>query len=326
MPHFARRRPALALALAVLAPVCAAAGGCATTTHETRLKHDAYDAKKKLTRELIVRGDWANAFAYADDLHRERPDDPEVLVLRGTVFRERGLPAEGEADLREALRLDEDEAEAHAALAVLYDTTLRGSQAEPEHRRAVKLQPKNVGYLNNFGFSLFLRGKNQEAIGFYQQAARLDPTSQRVRTNLGFAYAASGDLRRAAREFEIAGTPAEAKNNLGFAYERRGDFSHAYELYLEAARMDARFAKARANLVHAAQALGREVPSEAVLAPPPEPQPQSQADTAPAGPSVSPGAPFPMLSPKSPPQSQTQPTPSTPSLQPMQSLDEEKRP
>jgi Flp pilus assembly protein TadD len=112
---------------------------------------------------------------------------------------------------------------------------------------------------------LFLRQHFKDAISAYESAARLAPLSQRVRTNLGFAFAATGDLRRAAREFQMGGTEAEAKNNLGFAYERRGDMANAYELYIEAVRLDPKVERARSNLVHAALVLGRPVPPEAAL-------------------------------------------------------------
>jgi hypothetical protein len=136
-------------------------------------------------------------------------------------------------------------------------------EAEAEHRRR-SLAPKNPAYLNNLGFSLFLRQRFKEAIKSYESAASLAPMSPRVRTNLGFAYAATGDLRRAAREFQMGGTEAEAKNNLGFAYERRGDMANAYDLYVEALRLDPKAARARSNLVHAAVVLGRPIPPEAV--------------------------------------------------------------
>jgi Flp pilus assembly protein TadD len=244
------------------------AGGCASQGAATR-GSETFEVRKKLARELIARGDWGTAFAYADDLHRQRADDAEVLVLRGTIYRERGMPGEAEADLKDAVRLDDRLAEAHAALGILYDVTRRPLQAEPQHRQAVKLAPGNAAYLNNLGFSLFLRSKIRDAIDCYKEAARLDPTSRRVRTNLGFAYAASGDLRGAAHEFEMGGTPAEAKNNLGFAYERRGDLKSAYDLYLEAARLDPKSTHAHSNLVHAAAVLGRDVPAD--VSPPPAP-------------------------------------------------------
>ena len=241
--------------------VILAAGGCAS--QESALNRETYETRKSLTRELIVRGQWPSAFSYADSLHRERPRDAEVLVLRGTIYRERGMWTEAEADLLAAVQLDGRSAEAHAALGILYDLTLRPDAAEPQHREAIKLAPNSVAFLNNLGFCLFLRGKIRDAITYYEQAARLEPTSQRVRTNLGFAFAASGDLRRAAHEFEMGGTPAEAKNNLGFAYERRGDFTHAYDLYLEAAELDPQSTRARSNLVHAAHELGRPLPAAA---------------------------------------------------------------
>jgi Flp pilus assembly protein TadD len=242
----------------------AAIGGLGACATQSQLGSDTFEARKKLTRELERRGEWTPAFAYADQLHRERPRDAETLVLRGTVYRERGMWGEAEKDLLEALSLDGASPEAHAALGILYDVTFRPALAEQQHRAAVRLGPDNPSYLNNLGFSLFLRGRYKDAIEQYEKAASLDPTSRRVRTNLGFAFAASGDLRRAAHEFEMGGTEAEAKNNLGFAYERRGDLKRAYDLYLEASTLDPKSTHARSNLVHAAQVLGREVPASNV--------------------------------------------------------------
>ena len=240
-------------------------GGCATQSGQ--LDGDTFQARKKLARELERRGEWGPAFSYADQLHRERPRDPETLVLRGTIYRERGMWTEAETDLLDALKLDDASPEAHSALGILYDVTLRPALAEPQHRAAVKLAPDAGSYRNNLGFSLFLRGKHRDAIEQYEKAASLDPMSRRVRTNLGFAFAATGDLRRAAHEFEMGGTAAEAKNNLGFAYERRGDLPRAYDLYVEATALDPKSTHARSNLVHAAQVLGREVPAAAAAPP-----------------------------------------------------------
>ena len=69
---------------AVILGVLAVASGCATTSSSG--KPDTFQARKQLARELIARQDWREAFFYADQLHRERPKDAEVLVLRGTVY------------------------------------------------------------------------------------------------------------------------------------------------------------------------------------------------------------------------------------------------
>ena len=157
--------------------------------------------------------------------------------------------------------------EAHAALGILFDLQMRPG-AEAEHKEAVRLAPSNPAYLNNLGFSLFLREHFKQAIAEYEKAARLAPLSHRVRTNMGFAYAALGDLPSAAREFRMGGSEVDANNNLGFAYERRGDLANAYELYLQAVKIDPTAVRARSNLVHAAAVLGRPVPPEVAPAPP----------------------------------------------------------
>jgi Flp pilus assembly protein TadD len=261
------------LGCAVLSSACATSGRRDSTVAA------AYVARTKLADDLVSRGDWGRAFVMLDELHRDRPDDAHVLTMRGIVYRERGLFADAENDLRAAVKATPGSAPAHAALGILYDVQLR-PEAEVHHREAVRLEPNNPAYLNNLGFSLYLRQKFREAIAEYDQAARLAPLSRRVRTNLGFACAAMGDLRRAAREFQMGGSESEAKNNLGFAYERRGDMNNAYQLYLEAVRLDPAADHARRNLVHAAAMLGRPVPPEGtppVAVAPPAPEPAAPA-------------------------------------------------
>jgi len=270
MRQLAGARFVFAGLLAAAAPLLAS---CAGTHGAQRTSDSSYAARNGLARELVSRGDWARAFLMLEELHRERPKDADVLTLRGIVYRERGLFDDAESDLKAALKLTPGSGDAHAALGILYDVQLR-PEAEAEHREAVKLSPNNAAYLNNLGFSLYLRHRFKEAIKSYEAAARLAPLSRRVRTNLGFACAAVGDLRRAAREFQMGGSEAEAKNNLGFAYERRGDMANAFDLYLEALRLDPKALRARSNLVHAALVLGRPLPPEAAppeAAPPPAP-------------------------------------------------------
>jgi|GEM_PF-1437241 len=255
----------MAVVLVVLVALGVAGSACAH--REAAPGANTFETRRQIAAELVARGDWQPAFGYVDQLHREQPGDARVLVLRGTIYRERALLAEAEGDLLEAIRLAPQLASARAALGIVLDLQKRPAAAEEQHRQAVRLESQNPTYLNNLGFSLFLHGKVKEAIPFYEQAARLGPTVHRTRTNLGFAYAARGDLQRAAREFEMGGTAAEAKTNLGFAYERRGDLTNAYDQYVEAARLDPNSERAHRNLEHAAQVTGRPVPASVALAP-----------------------------------------------------------
>jgi Flp pilus assembly protein TadD len=219
---------------------------------------NAVGAQRALARELINRRDWPRAFEVADGLCRSAPKHAESWLLRGLVYREQKLEAEAEADLNEALRIDGDLAEAHAALGILYDGQRRGDDALRHHKRAVELEPRNPSYLNNLGFSLFAHGRPREALPVLHEALRAAPTDARLRNNLGFAYAAAGDFTHAAAQFALGGTPAQAKNNLGWAYERRGSLTQAHDLYVEALRLDEGSAVVRENVARTERALRRQ--------------------------------------------------------------------
>jgi len=244
----------------LLASSVFAAAACALTSSA---EPDPFGLRTQLARELVGRGHHDQAIELLNGLHAERPDDPEVLGLRGTALRERGMFREAEADLSQAVELVPKDAWTHSSLALTLDHLGLAEKAEEHHRKAAELAPSHAGYLNNLGFSLFVHGKSREAIEIFHQALRLEPTHPRIRNNLGFAYARTGDFRQAAEQFARGGTPAEAKNNLGFAYEVAGNLPQAFQLYLEATRLDPSSERARRNLEHLASRMGTPPPAGA---------------------------------------------------------------
>ena len=243
--------------------ILAAVAGCA----HGGPKPDIVGAQRQLAAELIQRRDWASAFAVADGLCRTAPRDPDGWLLRGIVYREQGMLPEADGDLKEALRLDSRSARAHSAIAILYDAQKRPDEAMEHHRRAADLDATNPQYLNNLGFSLFAHGRPKEAAETLLRAARFAPADPRIRNNLGFAYAAMGDLTRAAEQFAYGGSPSDAKTNLGWAYERRGALAQAFDLNVEALRLDPGAATARRNLARVAHDLGRSPPPDVEATP-----------------------------------------------------------
>ena len=65
----------------------------------------------------------------------------------------------------------------------------------------------------------------------------------------------------------MAGGQAQAKNNLGYAYQVASNFAQAFELYVEALRLQPGLTRARKNLEEVARRLGRPIPADL----PPEP-------------------------------------------------------
>jgi Flp pilus assembly protein TadD len=212
--------------------------------------------------QLAQRGDWAGAFQIVDALTREDPTDATALLLRAKTLRKREMGAEAEADLRRVLQMAPQEPEAHAELGVLCENAARPQEALEQHKEAQRLSPGDPRYMNNLAFALLIRGRAKDAIPLLEEALRAVPSSPRLRNNMGFALASTGEFSRAAEQFRLGGTPPQAKNNLGFAYERDGNLAQAYQLYLEAARLDPADGRIRSNLEHVARETGREMPPE----------------------------------------------------------------
>lgn len=234
--------------------------------HEGQRARNVQRAQLALARELAARRAWTDVVRTVDRIHADGGRSAETLTLRGVAYRELRLVDEADVDLRKAVALGGEYAPAHAALAVLLDVRGDGGAAEPYHRRAIELAPEDAGILNDWGFSLFLRGRHAEAVAALRRAAELAPLDRRIRNNYGFALARTGDFTRAARQFDLGGTRAEAHNNLGFAYESAGNLPQAFDAYLAAARLDPSSQRTRANLEHAAHALNRAVPPDLTVA------------------------------------------------------------
>ena len=248
------------MARSLLLPLAVAACAACASTSSAHRDGDLGGARKELARGLLQRGDAAGAREAVEPLCRSRRPDPEALALRGIAYQKLGLLREAEADLREAIARNGKLAFAQSSLAILLDVAGRSAEAERHHRKAVELAPRDPRYLNNLGFSLFARGEAREAIPVLLEALREDPGNARVRNNLGFAYAVAKDFTRAREEFERAGDGRQARANLAVAYERTGALAQAYELYVEAARLDPGNATAQVDLARVAQALGRPIP------------------------------------------------------------------
>jgi Flp pilus assembly protein TadD len=252
-----RTRPVVAVLLV------AALIGCASTRQTQR--SDVARVRLALAQKFADEGDWAAALGAVQAACQAAPGDPEALTLRGIVLRERGLLDEAKTDLVEAVRLRPDSARAHSALAIVYERQHGTADAEVHHRRALELEPHNAHYLNNLGFHMLARGDARAAIAPLTQAVREDPTNARARNNLGFAYGRTHDFTRAAQQFALGGSAAEAQSNLGLVYELEGNWAQADSHYRDALRLDPSVRRAQQNLDRLA---ARRVPASAPAAAP----------------------------------------------------------
>jgi TolB-like protein/tetratricopeptide (TPR) repeat protein len=113
--------------------------------------------------------------------------------------------ARAESSARQALALNGDLAEAHAALGQVYATRWDWAQADAEYRRALDLNPNYATARHWYSNYLSIVGDDEGAIGQARLATALDPLSPVVR-----AGALANALRRAGRHDEALAEYARA--------------------------------------------------------------------------------------------------------------------
>ncbi|MDA0214560.1 MAG: deoxyribonuclease IV [Planctomycetota bacterium] len=137
----------------------------------------------------------------------------------------------------------------------------RYGDAEPNYRRAARLDPADFQAQYGHGRTLQMLGRLAEAIGAYQRAIVANPKSAEANLNMATAYLSLGEARVAAQfaERAIALEPRNgaAHVNLGVAYERLGRPGEAIQQYQAAAELMPPTTQLMINMVNAYVADGR---------------------------------------------------------------------
>lgn len=138
----------------------------------------------------------------------------------------------GWAAASQALSLDPNQAEAHAALGFsrwFYQWDLAGS--EDEFREAIALDPANIDAHHWYAQMLMAAGRFAEAQQQMQAALDIDPVSPILRTNLGWLSYFEGNFPQAIAQVQdvLSENPEflSAHYKLWYAYSAIGDREHA---------------------------------------------------------------------------------------------------
>lgn len=108
--------------------------------------------------------------------------------------------------LEKAVNIDPDNAEAHNALAFLYEKIQSLLEAREHYESALDLSPEDTGVLNNFGRFLCEQGEYETGISYLQQAAT-NPLNSRqwlALTNAGRCEVGQDNLETAEAYFRQA--------------------------------------------------------------------------------------------------------------------------
>ena len=136
-------------------------------------------------------------------------------------------------ELKQALTLDSNYADAHMVVALVYTELHEDALAEQSFRRALQLEPANSDLNNNYGWYLCQRGREKASLAYFQTALKNPLYTQKAKPlqNAGVCALRIGDAAAAEdyfrRSFEIDPSGAVAAYNLASLYYDRQDYSRA---------------------------------------------------------------------------------------------------
>ena len=120
------------------------------------------------------------------------------------------------------------------ARGVIADFERDWTTADTSYARAHNLAPDEAEVINNEGWSHLLRGDWAGALPFLEQAAKLDPSSQRMANNLDLAQAAIATGLPERRAGESDASWAQRLNDAGVVAELGGDRNKAIAAFTRA--------------------------------------------------------------------------------------------
>jgi serine/threonine-protein kinase len=180
------------------------------------------------------------------------------------------MPKAKDAAMR-AVQLDEQLAEAHAALAFIhvhYDWSWL--DAEREFRRAIELNPGYATAHSSYARFLNVVGRFPEATESIRRAQELDPLAPGIATGFGLMWYFQRDYARAVEQYnkvlEIEPNYALARMNLGVAWIQMNKYAEAAAEFEKVRKLVPTDAGTMCDLAHVYGRMGRRSEAEALIA------------------------------------------------------------
>jgi len=179
------------------------------------------------------------------------PDDPVARKNHGGALRDLGRLTEARAELKQALALKKDYADAYHALGLLEAKAGDSRAAFDMHETALELDPNHVDALNQSAVLLARDGQLEVAAERFQRAVELDPGHATARFNLAEALLRLEKPAEAQAELErvVVLEPKHAKAHfrLSQLYEKSGLTVKAAETREKSERLKREAEKAAAR-------------------------------------------------------------------------------
>lgn len=208
--------------------------------------------RASLARVELLRGRPVRAI----ELYREAiafaPDDTRAWYNLAAAFQEAGDLRRASEAVREALRRDSANADAHNVLGIIEMSEEKPVLALDEFQKAAAIDPRNARVHNNIGNAARALGRNDDAERAYQRAAELAPNYPDPFNGLGALNIDRNRFREAILNFDrvlqLAPNYHEARLNRAVALQLSGDLDAAaveYRAFIAKTGNDPAFSRQR---------------------------------------------------------------------------------
>jgi tetratricopeptide (TPR) repeat protein len=214
-----------------------------------------------LGRALVKAGRAVEGEAVLRELVRQQPNNPEAHFHVGYALLKQNRAAEAVAAYREAIRLKSDFPEAHTSLGVALAAQKKLAEAAAAHREAIRLKHDYPGAHNNLGVALHEQKMLDDAVAACRKAIEIKPDYAPAYNNLGAALHAQGKHGEAMAAFRraLASQPDNPSTyyNLGGALVAQGKPDEAVAACRKAIELKPDLPQAYSNLGNALLAQGK---------------------------------------------------------------------
>lgn len=189
----------------------------------------------------------AQALAAFGDLHRRGVADCRVGAGLGLALVRHRRAGEAISHLEASADACPVRWRTWNALGIALDLSGDWTGSEAAYEAAFRLSGQRAEVMNNYGFSLLLQHRFEEAARLFAAASRADPANQRYANNADIARAMAGKPLQAGKE--DGRQWAHRLNNAGYAALLAGRSAEAKALFSRSIHAsDSHFVRARANL------------------------------------------------------------------------------
>jgi type IV pilus assembly protein PilF len=135
-----------------------------------------------------------------------RDEARKAYVQLGIGYLQEGAPERAKVPLKKALELDASDADANAALGLVFQAEMEPKLADDYFRKAISSRSDDARILNNYGSFLYEQKQYQDAYAMFEKASAdiLYPERSRVFENLGMTALKLGQREKGQQILEKA--------------------------------------------------------------------------------------------------------------------------